>query len=510
MMVATNERARRIVVIGGGYSAATFIVQLIRTSNVPVEISVIEPREKIGQGLAYSATDPDHRLNGPLESHMIDPSRADELRQWCIAENVLERDLDGTGPAGHIFLRRSDFGAFLNATVSNEAHHGRQGSTIEHVRDIATAVEYRDGRYCVRTERHNPLSAEFLVIATGNAEPTLQAPFPVEARLHPSIIANPLQPDCLQHVCNNARVLVVGSGLTALDITSTLLRDRPDCDITVISRRGLRPSRHAPEIVERLCDGSRPQAPKVPDPDAPIPAFLAKEPANLLRWFRALRSEIKQTHRAGGSWHTPFDAVRDVVSKLWPQLPLDEQLRFLRKLRPYYDVHRFRAPVMCDEAVRRAEAKNRIRFLAARLTNVTALIGSPDVTVDMIESGSEAQVRKVYDIVVNCTGIDAKSTWRSNPVLASLVEQGMLRVHDTGIGFGVGPNCEAINRYGTIQKTLRIIGPPSAGAFGDPVAVVFIAAQIRRLLPELNATIDSLEPVVTGLDGPPTPTFATS
>ena len=492
-MATAGERARRIVVIGGGYSGAAFAVQLVRKSSVAVAITIVEPREEVGRGLAYSATDPDHRLNGPLESHMIDLSRPDELRQWSLAEGILDRDPDGEGPAGHVFLRRGDFGAFVGAAVSHAAAQGRHGSTIAHVRDTAMAVERRDAHYLVHTQRHGPLPAALVVLATGNPEPALRAPFPAAAHRHPAIIANPLQPGSLADVPNDARVLVVGSGLTALDIISTLLRDRPGCDITVVSRRGLRPSRQAPEILEPAPDANRPAAVTVPDADAPVPLFLMGEPANVLRWMRALRSEIERARHAGRSWHGPFDAVRDGASKLWRLLPLDEKLRFLRKLRIYYDVHRFRAPVMNDEAARKAEARNRVRFLAARITGVAAPSGSAQVAVDMIEAGSTVPTSKVYDLVVNCTGLDPGSMGRGNPVLASLIEQGMLRPHGTGIGFDVGPNCEAIDRDGALQKTLRVIGPPSAGAFGDPVAVVFIAAQIRRLLPELNATISGLD-----------------
>ena len=51
-MATAGERARRIVVIGGGYSGAAFAVQLVRKSSVAVAITIVEPREEVGRGLA--------------------------------------------------------------------------------------------------------------------------------------------------------------------------------------------------------------------------------------------------------------------------------------------------------------------------------------------------------------------------------------------------------------------------------------------------------------------------
>ena len=68
----------------------------------------------------------------------------------------------------------------------------------------------------------------------------------------------------------------------------------------------------------------------------------------------------------------------------------------------------------------------------------------------------------------------------------------MLQPHATGWGFGVGPDCAAIDARGRTQPTVRVIGPPSAGALGDPVAIPFIANQVHRMLPDLLRSLDSI------------------
>lgn len=486
--------ARRIVVVGGGYTAATLAVQLVRATDVPLELLVIEPRCEIGRGLAYSTADPEHRLNGPMDSHGLDPSRPDELRKWCARTGVFDRDPGCLAPNGHVFLRRSHLGAFASHTIAQHAFDQRSGSRIVHVRDVATSVMRTDRHFRVQTRHHGDLDAQMLFIATGNAEPSLPAPFPPDSRPHPSVVANPFGSAGIGYVQPNARALVVGAGLTSLDVVSTLLRIGRCSEILVVSRRGLRPSQHAPVILGTSPITSEQDLTRLPNPDAAIPSFLKREPLNILCWYKALRREVERVIAAGGTWHEPFDAARDAVRKLWPLLPAHEQRRFLRRLRLLYDVHRFRAPPMNDRAVRLAEAQGRVRFAAATLVRVDARPGSQTVDVEMIEAGTDERTRRTFDLVVNCTGVDFSTGWRSNPVLASLADEGMLRLHVNGWGFDVGENCEARDGRGDLQPLMRVLGPPSAGTFGDSVAVVFIAAQVRRIVPDLTRTLESLHP----------------
>lgn len=157
-----------------------------------------------------------------------------------------------------------------------------------------------------------------------------------------------------------------------------------------------------------------------------------------------------------------FDALRDAVFKLWPQLPIEEKNRFLRRLRVYYDVHRFRCPPMNDADVRRAESSGRVRFAAATLLAVHPSAPGGGIRVEMKDTRSGAPAVRHFDWVVNCTGLDPGTAWRSNPLLNALADRGWLRLDPTGIGMHVGSHCEALDAAGNPQPTLRAIGPPTA------------------------------------------------
>jgi len=106
-----------VTIVGGGYSAATAAVQLVRASEQPVAITIVEPGEEVGRGLAYSTTDADHRLNGTLENHLLDPADPGHFARWCADQQIAVRDPDAIGPHGTLFVRRHDFGAFVAETV---------------------------------------------------------------------------------------------------------------------------------------------------------------------------------------------------------------------------------------------------------------------------------------------------------------------------------------------------------------------------------------------------------
>jgi len=488
--------ARRVTIVGGGFSGASAAIQLVRASPMPLAITIVEPRETAGPGLAYSATDPDHRLNGPTWSHSVVPDDAGHFTRWCESRSILRHDPEALAADGNIYVRRRDYGGYLADALRAHAHWPATGSGIAHLRDRAASVEVRPARAVLRTASGRALESELLVVATGNPLPRLQAPFARSLADHPSVIENPLETTRLARIDPQARVLVVGSGLTALDIVSTLVRAGHRGKVVVASRRGLRPRPQPPTARSGGAAQVPVAAEAVAAADTPVPlerimgavpGFLLRDaPPTLRGWVRTLRARIREVEAQGESWHKGFDELRDVVWRAWPLLPVGEQRRFLRRMRPWYDVHRFRAPPQNDALVRAAEAHGGVEFRAARLLSVEARkAGSLEVRF----TGRDAAGERVecFDAIVNCTGLDVAAGLRANPFLASLVEDGWLRVDEAGIGFAVDANCRAIGADGRANPALRLIGPPTAGTFGDPLGAMFIAVQIWRMLPDALA-----------------------
>ena len=462
----------RIVIVGGGFTGCAVAVQLVRASPSPVDIAIVEPRAELGRGAAYSTTDPDHRLNGSAGTHFLDPNDPDALPRWCQSTRLLERDPEALAPNGQLYIRRADFARFVAEQVEGHLTHAN-GSTVHHVRDSAVDAQ-RDGEgWEVRLANGRRLPARLVVIATGNGAIRTPWPFNGELASHPSLIADPFDLGRVRAIPSAARVLVVGAGLTALDIVSTLLRQGHAGPITALSRHGLRP---------------RPQRPPGPDTTSarlferlagPAPAFITDAPRSARGLLRAMRRRIAEAQRDGADWYGPFDDVRDTVWKVWPLLGPIEKRRFLRKLRPWYDMHRFRTPPQNDAMVREAQSRGRVAFVRGRLERASA---EGDVLrVEWTDAGGSCGSRD-FDVVINCTGLDASCGARDNPLLASLIAQGTMRPDPSGFGFEVDAQCRPVGADGAAAQGLRIFGPPTAGTFGDPLGVLFIAPQVRRAM----------------------------
>lgn len=477
---------RRVTIVGGGFTGASVAVQLVRASSAPLAITIIEPRPNIGGGLAYSTDDSDHRLNAPIEGHLVDPADHTAFQRWCMERRIAESDPDAVAPDGSLFVRRRDFGAFVNEITLSHARRPT-GSTIHHLRDMATDASIGEGIIDVQTARGHVLTSELLIVATGNALPRLPAELGSNLNTNPAVVAVPTDLESVRSIPARARVLVIGSGLTALDVLSTLIRSGHVGEVTVISRRGLRPRSNLPKKAALDFDLTRALLDRVAGLAAPF-IHAAGNPPTILGLLRALRARIRAVESAGDSWHMPFDELRDVVWQVWPRLPAFEKKRFMRHLRPWWDAHRFRTPPQNEAIVRESERNGQINFRAARLRSVTQDVDGRICAV-LHDRGTQNEQAKNFDAVINCTGIDAAAGARENPLLAALQREGIISVDGSGLGFSVDPECRPIGADGHAHDLLRIFGPPNVGTFGDSIGAIFIAAQVRRALPCLLETL---------------------
>ena len=80
---------------------------------------------------------------------------------------------------------------------------------------------------------------------------------------------------------------------------------------------------------------------------------------------------------------------------------------------------------------------------------------------------------------------------RSNPLLVSLLTQGLLRADPCGLDIQTDLTGRAVNTIGFALDHLRLIGPPTLGTFGDPIGASYIAMQVHRLVPHFLAGLAS-------------------
>jgi uncharacterized NAD(P)/FAD-binding protein YdhS len=115
-------------------------------------------------------------------------------------------------------------------------------------------------------------------------------------------------------------VLIVGSGLTAVDSVLALEDRGHRGAIHVISRHGRWPPVH----------GS-------PPPSSGSPLVVGQS-NSVLTILRTLRAKARQAGVAEASWQVAFDQIRPHTNLICRRLPATERRRFPRHARPLWEI----------------------------------------------------------------------------------------------------------------------------------------------------------------------------
>src|SRR5690606_8416216 len=97
---------------------------------------------------------------------------------------------------------------------------------------------------------------------------------------------------------------------------------------------------------------------------APIALDLADIPLGtelsyFVRWFADLLAE---TRRNGGDWRDVVDGIRPFNQQIWRNWPLSARRRFLKHIKPWWDVHRHRVPRHVHGQLVEAQKSGRLRI----------------------------------------------------------------------------------------------------------------------------------------------------
>jgi len=449
------EPKGRIAIIGGGYSGAIIAYLLAQRSRDSLaSITVFEPRETLGAGLAYGSSEVDLRLNVAAHRMRAVPGAPTAFFNWLEANNRLSTDPAAISRGG-TFSRRRDFGNFMSDLLRPLIEAGQ----ISHIRQHVTRAERNGSSWTITGDEGFTEEADTLILATGHPSPKIPDEIPS------SLIRNRrcIPADRLEHVAPDIgaseSVLVLGTGLTALDVVATLRNRGHVGEIHLLSRNGLLP---------------RPQA---SDDFAPYGQFDLSKPT-ALGLLRQVRTLIDETTRNGLPWQSVMDALRHQGQSIWKQFPEQEKRRVLRHLRRLYEVHRFRMPPQL-EALLQGPGAQGIKVSRGRLLGVRD-VGSR-LEVRARKGKDRASTVHTVDRVVIATGPDATNILDYQRLLRSLRQAGYLVPDPLGLGIACDDHCRALSSAGLPQTSLLIAGPLTRGTFGEITGVPEIAAQASNI-----------------------------
>lgn len=418
-----------VAVIGGGLSGSLQALHLLREG--AGKIVLIERAGMPGRGVAYATDRPEHLLNVPARRMSAFPDDPDHFVRWYAQRS---------GGGAEDYAPRMLFGDYVVELL------GAAGDAIETVRGEAVDVAGR----AVRLADGRRVEAETVVLAPGNLPPATPRGIDPEA-LGDLWVADPWASGLADGLSGTATVLLLGTGLTAIDAALTLDAKGFRGSLLAISRRGLAPRAHAAR-----------------EPMAPPAEHLPATCVDLLRHFRRRADEI--------GWRSAVHELRSVTRQMWRGASAEEQARFLRHLRPWWDVHRHRiAPAVADR-IGRMEADGCLRVAAGRLVSAT-----PDGTVAWRPRGSSTPETLRAARIVNCTGPELDIRRAGEPLFDALLGRGRIRPDPHRLGIEVDGESRVVTTGGAPADGLYAIGPVTRGAFWESIAVPDIAVQAQAV-----------------------------
>lgn len=436
---------RHVAIAGAGFSGTLQALNLLRHDGP--RATLIERAAVPGQGLAYGAAHPGHLLNVRAASMSAFPDDPDHLVRW-LADH-------GQGGAG-AFIPRLTYGAYLRDLLADA--RARAGERLTVIEGEAIDVEEGDG-VTVRLADGRRIDADAAVLAVGNLPP--HAPPGLDpARLSAHRYkGDPWAPDVAEGLGRDDTVLVIGTGLTMVDLVLMLDSSGFEGRVIALSRRGLLPRRHA---------------------DGPPPERLRERPATVAS---ALLHEVRARAGADG-WRQAVDGMRPFTQGMWANASEAERARFLRHLRPWWDVHRHRlAPAVADRLAALIEGGR----LAVRAGKTLGFDNTADgVAVRFRPRGTDATETLTVQRIVNCTGPAGDLARTDEPLLAALVARGAIRPDAEHLGIDVDPGAAVIGADGRASDRLFALGPMTRGAFWEIVAVPDIRRQTWDLARRLS------------------------
>lgn len=434
----------RITIIGAGFSGSVLAAELARIAPTGVDLCLVGNADGFGRGVAYGEARPEHLLNVRAREMGATQDQPAEFARW----------LNLTRRAEESFLPRLVYGEYLYSRMQSAAQVSLAG--FNQVQQEAVAVEREGDAFRVLLADGSDFLTDRLVLAVGTLPPQRLQGVGPRLLVDPGYIAWPWQrnlrgEDALSRVPTHARVLIVGTGLTMADTVVTLLRRGHQGPITAISRRGLLPRPHLPE-----------PGPAIALPPAVLNALNGGDIRQLLRVLRGLGPVVPD-------WRGLVDALRPYLQDYWQGLPATQRGRFLRHLRPYWEVLRHRLAPSLHEELEQLRSEGRLLVRAGRL--LRARRGEEAVEVVIRERGQAHALAEQYDVLVRATGLDTDIERSSHPLIGQLRDAGTISPDPFGLGLRTNARCEALDRHGVAVRGLFCVGPLLRGRLWEITAV---------------------------------------
>jgi uncharacterized NAD(P)/FAD-binding protein YdhS len=442
-----------IAIIGGGAAGAALFGALLNLDDDATVHWVTGPSTN-GRGVAYATHDDHHLLNVRAGGMGIYVDQSEEFLQHAVRDHAGVRNTD--------FLPRRLFGDFIEAQVQARIVSAeKKGRRFALHNTEAVRIDPQIRGYEILLADHRTLRVDAVILAIGALPPRPLRTVSSQALTSGAYELNPW--NLSQRTRAPRRLIVIGTGLTAVDSLISASTQWPAAELIAVSRHGQLPFVH----------------PVLPTQPYPLQSQLN---ATLLGshgtapMLRAIRDALRAAPDV--DWRSVIDGMRPINATLWRGLSPAHRRQFLRHARWIWEASRHRTAPRSSDIIQQLRDEGRLQVHAARVLGVDG-IGPLDVTV----RARASQVTSVLqaDLVVQATGLDTAVAFTDHTLLSQLIEDGLAAADPLQLGVSAHPDGRLINARGDTQPGLFAIGSLLRGNLWECTAMPEIRAAAHAL-----------------------------
>ncbi len=438
-----------VAIVGAGFSGTMAAINLRHALPPEFVIHLFERTGRFARGPAYAGTDAAHLLNVRAANMSALPDDPGHFERWLDRQEPSVLREVRAGPAGRFATRRL-YGRYLRALLYEEmlASGGRVLLCADDVVDVAPC----GAGWRLTCASGRVVGAAAVVIAAGNLP---------SARVDNQVVfRDPWRAEAITGLRPDEPVLIVGTGLSMVDLALAMTAQGFNGPILALSRRGLVPQRHVP-----------------PGPAWTWAPFTPADCGSLTSLLRRVRQAVAEAATQGIGWRAVVDGLRPVTAAIWHQLPDAERRRFLRHVRPFWDTHRHRMAPDVATAFDRLIADGTLTLRRGRVVRTEVAGDRARVTIQ--EFGATCRWTLEVQRVIHATGSGGGAD--ESRLLACLRGAGLASSDPQGLGLQVDDRLRLVGRAGVPATTLWALGPIVRGVHWECTAVPDIRVQASAI-----------------------------
>ncbi|HEY9732388.1 MAG TPA: FAD/NAD(P)-binding protein [Drouetiella sp.] len=455
-----------IAIIGGGFSgtlATIRLVKLLTETQNAARIFLIEKTKRLAKGVAYDTQCDLHLLNVAAQDMSAFPEDRENFYNW------LSQRYSAVAPSA--FVSRKIYGEYVSELFQKTMQSLKGDVEVEVIDDEAIELSADEKHLSLASGR--VLEIDRLVLATGQFQPN-QVENTESLAGTGLYFNNPWAPEALEGLSSHDNILLIGTGLTMVDLAVQLNAAGHQGIITAISRHGLLPNKH--RVFNRIEGATSEEF---------LPGVF---PSNVRELFDIVRAACDKANASTNSdWRLVVNQLRPHTQSIWKNLSVAEKRRFLRHIRPLWDVMRHRMAPEVASVIESMREDYRLRIVTARL--LTSVISGNAVEVTMRLRKSRRVQTATYRRIINCTGPNMDLRIVDDRLIKCLLENGAVVADELGMGLKVDDHGYAIRANGTRSESVLTLGPLRKGQLWESIAVPELRVQAAQLAEQIVRTL---------------------